>query len=100
MQVTDFEALKGRGARARVDGRTDYVGGPRLLEQLDQEPPASLGESTRDAEVKGQTVIYLVRENQVVAGFALADVIRPGSQCTVEDLHRMGIQVGMLSGDS
>ncbi len=98
--VGEFEALKGRGARARVDTHIDYVGGPRLLEQLNLKLPSLLEAFTREAEVKGQTVVYLVRENQVAAAFALADVIRPESKRAVEDLHRMGIQVAMLTGDS
>jgi P-type Cu2+ transporter len=36
--VSDFEAIKGRGVQANVDGKTVYVGGPRLLEMLDLEP--------------------------------------------------------------
>lgn len=98
--VGEFEALKGRGARARVDTHIDYVGGPRLLEQLNLKLPSLLEAFTREAEAKGQTVVYLVRENQVAAAFALADVIRPESKRAVEDLHRMGIQVAMLTGDS
>jgi Cu2+-exporting ATPase len=34
-QVTDFEAIKGRGVRARRDGATLHVGGPRLLEMYE-----------------------------------------------------------------
>jgi Cu2+-exporting ATPase len=37
---------------------------------------------------------------QVAAAFALSDVIRPESKRAIEDLHRMGIQVAMLTGDS
>lgn len=98
--VADFEALKGRGVRASIDGHTGYVGGPRLLEKLGLTLPPTLDLFTKNAEAKGQTVVYLVREQQVIAAFALADLIRPESKRAVQDLHAMGIQVAMLTGDS
>ena len=42
----------------------------------------------------------LVVNSQIVASFALADVIRPESKRAIERLHEMGIEVAMLTGDS
>ena len=98
--VSDFEAIKGRGIRAIYDGRTVYVGGPRLLEMLQSELPESLRQFRDSAETKGQTVVYLVDEAQPVAAFALADVIRHESREAIHRLHDMGIEVAMLTGDS
>lgn len=99
-QVSGFEAIKGRGAKAIVDGETVYVGGPRLLEMLQVELPAALQDFVQRVEPKGQTVVHLVQENRAVASFALADVIRPESRAAVQRLHEMGIEVVMLTGDS
>ena len=98
--IHDFEAIKGRGIRATHDGRTVYVGGPRLLEMLNINPPDDLARLTTDAGQKGQSVVYLVDNQQPVATFALADVIRPESRQAVKRLQEMGIQVAMLTGDS
>ncbi len=98
--VSDFEAIKGRGIRARHQDRTAYVGGPRLLEMLQAELPEALRIFRDQAETKGQTVVYLIDETQPVAAFALADVIRPESYEAVRKLHKMGIDVAMLTGDS
>jgi P-type Cu2+ transporter len=104
--ITGFEAIKGRGVRANVDGQTAYVGGPRLLEMLDIELPEQIARFGRDAGDKGQSLINLVQEDRssdkpkVVAGFALADVIRPESKQAVDRLHEMGLEVAMLTGDS
>jgi Cu2+-exporting ATPase len=98
--VTDFQALKGRGVRASVNGHTGYVGGPRLLEKLGLPLPTALDQFTKNAEAKAQTVVYLVQDEQAIAAFALADVIRPESKRAVQDLHAMRIQVAMLTGDS
>lgn len=98
--VSDFEAIKGRGAHTRADGYDVYVGGPRLLEMLDARLPEKLEIFTRQASQKGQSTVYLVSENQVVAALALADVIRPESKLAIDRLHAMGIDVAMLTGDS
>ena len=99
-KITDFEAIKGRGAQANVDGKPVYVGGPRLLEMLKLTPPDALQAFIKNAETKGQTVVYLVQDRSVVGSFALADVIRPESKQAVQQLHDMGIEVVMLTGDS
>ncbi|MGD8821059.1 MAG: heavy metal translocating P-type ATPase, partial [Anaerolineae bacterium] len=99
-KVSDFEAIKGRGVRASRDGHTLHVGGPRLLEMLELEVPEPLADFREKAQTKGQSVIYLVQEEQVTAAFALADVIRSESQQVVDRLHDMGVEVAMLTGDS
>jgi P-type Cu2+ transporter len=98
--VSDFEAIKGRGAKARLDGNEIYVGGPRLLELLATELPVELGQFTSQASQKGQSVVHLLENGKVVASFALADVIRPESKMAIDRLHQMGIDVAMLTGDS
>jgi Cu2+-exporting ATPase len=99
-QVTDFEAIKGRGVRALRDGATLHVGGPRLLEMLGLEPPAGLEHLIKESTAKGQTVVYLLQDERVVAAFALADLIRPESKQAVEQLQQMGVEVAMITGDS
>ncbi|MDH4208442.1 MAG: heavy metal translocating P-type ATPase, partial [Anaerolineae bacterium] len=99
-KISGFEAIKGRGVRASVDGRTLHVGGPRLLEMLGLEPPESLQGFAERAGDKGQTVVYLTDDGQVSAAFALADLVRPESKEAVRRLQDMGFEVGMLTGDS
>ena len=98
--VSNFEAIKGRGVRATSNGYVVHVGGPRLLEMLEIEPPETVAHFRDEASTKGWSVVYLVQDKRVVAGFALADVIRPESHATVQRLHEMGIEVAMLTGDS
>jgi P-type Cu2+ transporter len=98
--VNGFEAIKGRGAHARIGELDAYVGGPRLLEMLHATPPHLLAESARSAGDMGQSAVYLVANGNPVAVFALADVIRPESRQAVQLLHDMGVQVAMLTGDS
>ncbi len=99
-KVSRFEALKGRGVRAVIDGHVVYVGGPRLLEMLGLVLVGPLSDFAFEAGQRGQSVIYLVSREKVLAAFAVADVIRPESRPAVERLHAMGVEVAMLTGDS
>ena len=98
--VTDFEALAGKGAQAKSNGQSVYVGGPRLLESLKLVLPDPLAQFERAASGKSQSVVHLVVDGRPVASLALADVIRPESRAAVRKLQAMGVEVAMLTGDS
>jgi Cu2+-exporting ATPase len=94
--ASDFVALAGRGARARVGGRDVAVGGPRLLAEAGLEAAPEAG--AWGAE--GRTVLHVVSGGEVVGVLALEDAIRPESRDAVEALHRLGVRVAMITGDS
>jgi Cu2+-exporting ATPase len=98
--IEEFQILKGRGVRATYEGADVYVGGPRLLSFLELTPSSELAQFAAEAGAKGQSVIYLVRDQAIVAAFALADVVRMESAEAIRALHEMGIEVAMLTGDS
>ena len=103
LQVPDadeFQAIKGRGIRAKVNGTLYHVGGPRLLEMLEIELSENLTAFTKASGEKGQSVVYLVQGEKALAAFSLADVVRLESKQAVRALHDMGIQVAMITGDS
>jgi Cu2+-exporting ATPase len=98
--ISDFEAIKGRGVKGVIDGKTSYIGGPRMLELLEIDPTEVISEFESKAGAKGQSVVNLIVNNDVIASFAVADVIRPDSKQAIEKLHNMDIEVAMLTGDS
>jgi Cu2+-exporting ATPase len=99
-KVSGFESIAGRGVKASVDGTAYYIGGPRLLEQLQLSVPPALEQVKQEVETAGQSVIYLTDETRVLALFAIADVIREESRKAVQKLHDLGLKVAMLTGDS
>jgi len=100
MTVSDFAALKGRGVQGMVDGTAVYAGGPRLLEYLEIQPTKTIARFSEQAGEKGQAVIHLIRGDEIIAAFALADGIREESRQAIQKLHEMGVEVAMLTGDS
>lgn len=100
IHATDFSALSGRGVRAKVNGKTVSVGGPRLLEKLDINLDDQLRAVSSKASNDGKTVVYVLEEKTIVGAIMLADVIRDESKAAVEKLRGMGKRVAMLTGDS
>jgi len=98
--ISNFTALKGRGVQADFENETYYIGGPRLLEMLSRTPEANIATFMEAANRNAQTVVYLTTDDKIIAAICIADVIRPESKQAVEELHRMGIEVAMLTGDS
>src|SRR6185369_5588045 len=94
--ASDFEALAGRGARAKVHGHDVLVGGPRLLQEMDlQSHPQAA-----DWDRQGRTVLHVIVDGAVAGIVAVEDEIRPESKEAVDSLHALGIRVAMITGDS
>ena len=99
-QVSDFEALVGRGVRASVDGRTYFIGSPRLFADLSV-PLAAAEAQIAQLQGDGQTVLLLGTEEAVLGVIGLADRVRPGAREAVAALKRAGVaQVVLLTGDN
>jgi Cu2+-exporting ATPase len=95
-RASDFEPLPGRGARARVGGRVISVGGPWLLAELGLEPM----DRAAGWEADGRTVLHVVADGHVLGALAVEDEVRPESAEAVDELHRLGFRVAMITGDS
>jgi Cu2+-exporting ATPase len=95
-----FDAIPGKGVKTRVDGRELYIGGPALLQSLGAAVPEAVQRAAQEASSRGQSAIYLTERNDVLAMFAVADVVRPESHDAVRLLHERGVQVVMMTGDA
>jgi Cu2+-exporting ATPase len=100
LPAADFVTLPGRGAQARVSGKTVIIGGPRVLTEGKVTVPSEVERLTSAWASEGKTVLYLVTEGQLLGAFAVEDEIRPESHEAVAELHRLGIRVAMITGDS
>jgi Cu2+-exporting ATPase len=98
--ATDFKALPGRGAEALVQGRRVAVGGTRLLSEFNVLVPSEVEKLTAAWVSKSKTVLYTISQGRLLGAFAAEDEIRPESAEAVSELHRLGIRVAMITGDS
>jgi Cu2+-exporting ATPase len=99
-KAEDFEAIPGKGARARVDDREFFIGGPALLRMKKATLPASFIAAQDQANKNGQAAIFLLEGDTPVACFIVADVVRDESKAAIQSLHHAGIEVVMMTGDA
>ena len=100
LKATGFEELPGRGAQALVNGKSVAIGGPRLVSEAKVTVPPEVEKLTSAWASEGKTVLYVVAEGRLLGAFAVEDEIRPESHEAVTELHRLGIRVAMITGDS
>ncbi|MHB8959770.1 MAG: heavy metal translocating P-type ATPase, partial [Candidatus Limnocylindrales bacterium] len=105
--ATEFAALTGAGASARVDGRLVQVGSPDLFADIGTTLPASSAVLVEAMRQEGKTVV-LVGERQpsasaevrIIGLLGIRDQVRPNAAAAIRELHRLGVgRVVMLSGD-
>ena len=96
----EFRSEAGVGVRATVGGAAVAVGGPRMAEQAGWSIPSPLADASAAWSRAGRTVLVAAIDDRVVAVLAVEDEIRPESREAIDDLHRLGVRVAMLTGDS
>ena len=98
--ATGFRSMSGRGVEATVDGASVAVGGPALLRERGLELSPDLEKTVSGWEERGAAVLYVIRDNEVTGAISLEDEIRPESRQAVDQLHQLGVRVGMITGDA
>ncbi|WP_076591279.1 heavy metal translocating P-type ATPase [Herminiimonas arsenitoxidans] len=98
-EVSDFEALTGRGVRGTINGKAYYLGNHRLIHELGICGPEL--EAKLDAyEQTGKTAVILGSDESPLLILAAADTIRDTSTAAVAKLQNLGVKVVMLTGDN
>jgi Cu+-exporting ATPase len=97
--ASDFKAIPGHGVEALVEGKKLLLGNLRLITDRGLSLNGLAAEAERLWE-KGKTVMFLGIDGKVVGIIALADTLKPDAKGALEELHRMGIEVVMLTGDN
>jgi P-type Cu2+ transporter len=95
-----FRSMTGRGVEADVEGRRYAVGGPALLRERGLELPGALTPTVERWKRRGAAVLHLVRDESIVGALALEDQVRDEAREAVRQLHDLGVQVVMITGDA
>jgi len=96
-RASDFLALPGKGAQAKVKGKDVKVVSPGWLRENNIAIPPG---KTEVLKAQGKTVVFVVIDGALSGSIALADVIRPESKKAVAALRQMGVSSIMLTGDN
>jgi P-type Cu+ transporter len=99
IQPQDFNSITGKGVRATVDGHAVLVGNVRLFEDAGIDAATLTVVADRLAE-DGKTPLLVAIDGQPAGVIAVADTLKEDSAAAVAALHRLGIQVVMITGDN
>lgn len=98
-EITGFQSRTGKGVVGNVDGATAALGNRALFVELNVSVP-ELEEKARQMEADGQTAMFVASGGQAVGLIGVADPIKATTREAIERLHKDGIKVVMLTGDS
>lgn len=98
--VSDVRAIKGKGLRGTVDGRSFWMGSHRYLEERGQEEP-HVHETLEAMSAKGLSVVVLGNDEHVCGFIGVGDTLRPEAKVAILRLRELEIQpLVMLTGDN
>jgi cation-transporting ATPase V len=98
--AADFQAIAGHGVRGSAGGRLVWVGSRKLMAEAGCSIAPSLEGAAGEFESLGRTAFF-VGWNGVCRGvLAVADTLKDGAEHVVSELHAMGIEVAMITGDN
>ncbi len=98
-EVADLAAILGLGVRGSIDGHVYQLGNHRLIEELGL-CSAEIEAKLFALERQGKSVVLLANQTEVLAIFAVADTLRDTSRQAIADLHSLGVETLMLTGDN
>lgn len=98
-EVSDFDAVTGKGVVGRVAGHDLALGNGRLM--ADRGVALGALEARADAlRAEGATAMYMAVDGEAAGLVAVADPIKPTTADAVQGLHAEGIRLVMLTGDN
>ncbi|MDA1184930.1 MAG: heavy metal translocating P-type ATPase [Acidobacteria bacterium] len=98
-QTDAFESITGKGVTGRVDGRKVALGNLALMESLGIDP-GGLAAQAETLRADAQTVMFVAVDGRAAGLIGVADPIKESTPEAIEMLHREGVRIVMLTGDS
>ncbi|MFQ5627908.1 MAG: heavy metal translocating P-type ATPase [bacterium] len=98
--ITDFDSVTGGGVIGRLDGREITVGKLAFLQERKVAGADALEKRVAELQSQGTTVIFVAFGGKAVGALAVADPIKTSTPAAIEELHRLGLKVIMLTGDN
>jgi Cu+-exporting ATPase len=94
-----FESITGKGVKGEVDGRQVALGNRAIVDDLGLDP-GTLASNAEELRSDGQTVVFVIIDDQVAGLIGVADPIKETTAEAIKRLHEEGIRIVMVTGDS
>ncbi|MBO0478363.1 copper-translocating P-type ATPase [Vagococcus fluvialis] len=98
-EIDNFVAIPGHGIEVEIEKETFILGNKKLMLEKQIDLLDFEEESNRLAK-EGKTPMYIANSHELLGIIAVADTIKESSLKAIEKLHRMGLEVAMLTGDN
>ncbi|MGX8694386.1 MAG: heavy metal translocating P-type ATPase [Methanobrevibacter sp.] len=99
-QTSEFENVTGKGLKAIFNGSEVLAGNLNLMQAEGVDVSDDLIDKYYELEKQSKTIIFLAQDKSVKGVLSLSDKIKSNSKRTIEELHNMGIETYMLTGDN
>lgn len=99
VEPSQFEALAGHGVFAQVEGHQVVLGNLKMMNEGDVDLNG-LGAEAAKLQAGAKSVIWVAVDGKAAGLIAVADTIKPGSKEALDQMHRLGLQVVMVTGDN
>ena len=97
-EVSNFMAIPGHGIEVTIEDKALLLGNKKLM--IEKKVAIDMEEESNNLANGGKTPMYIAINNQLVGIIAVADVVKENSKRAIEKLHKMGIEVAMITGDN
>ncbi|MDU5261645.1 MAG: heavy metal translocating P-type ATPase, partial [Clostridium celatum] len=98
-EISNFKAIPGHGIQVEIEGKVILLGNKKLMTENSIEI-GDLGVKSDKLANEGKTPMYIAINNILEGIIAVADTVKPSSKEAIENLHKMGIKVAMITGDN
>ena len=99
LEVEDFKYITGKGVIGEVDTKIIALGNLKLMQDLNINLDDAV-QKANDLRENGQTVIFIAIDNILAGLISIADPIKSSTKEAIDNLHSLGINVVMLTGDN
>ncbi|MGC9006634.1 MAG: heavy metal translocating P-type ATPase [Sulfurihydrogenibium sp.] len=90
----------GMGIEGYINDKHYLLGSTRYMEKKNIKIPKKVKEIVDQLHAKGESVLYLVEKNKIIALLGISDPLKPESKYVVSQLHKMGREVILCTGDN
>lgn len=99
-EVKNFESITGHGITGSIDAKKVSIGNAKLIQSQGLKQSESNQKEIEERQSKGETVMFVVIDNQLAGYISVADPIKQNSKSAIQELQKQGLKVIMLTGDN
>ena len=98
LEVKEFGNVSGYGIIGRVNNQKMIIGNAKILQNFNIENKYE--EDEKDLAKKGNSIVYVVKDNQIIALIGVNDIVRDNAKEVMQKLNENKIETIMLTGDN